>query len=210
MTDDDRVKFERGADLLKHVQAGKLFDDYWVPIGDGLLAVRRTVMAALHLKKAPRRLLQRRVRQSLCAKRRMPTCTRSSAPICSTAWSTSPTLWKCVRAGRRANEPSVNHPTSMAKRLQEFLNRAPGEAPRRNVSPMALLKDKNEQLTRTNLDLAERLTAAEHRDGSLFDVKKDNGRDIGRVLAENMPEWKWKEVRHEAEAVYKARKRPAG
>ena len=52
MTADDRAKFERGADLLKHVQAGKLFDDYWVPIGDGLLAVRRTVMAALHLKKA--------------------------------------------------------------------------------------------------------------------------------------------------------------
>ena len=86
----------------------------------------------------------------------------------------------------------------------------PGRGPRRNVSPMALLKDKNEQLTHANLDLAERLAAAEGRDGSLFDLKKDSGRAIGRSIAETIPEWKWKEVRHEAEAVYKSRKRAAG
>src|SRR5262245_16060644 len=52
MTADDRAKFERGCDLLKRMQAGKAFDDFWVPIGEGLLAVRRTVMAALKLKAA--------------------------------------------------------------------------------------------------------------------------------------------------------------
>ena len=44
MTTDDRDKFQRGAELLEQVQSGKLFEDYWAPIGEGLLAVRRTVM----------------------------------------------------------------------------------------------------------------------------------------------------------------------
>ena len=52
MTVDDRALFERGAKLLAHLQAGKGFDDHWVPIGTGLLAVRRTVMAVLRLKHA--------------------------------------------------------------------------------------------------------------------------------------------------------------
>jgi hypothetical protein len=54
MTDDDRAKFERGAELLKYMQAGKAFDDYWVPIGEGLLAVRRTVVNMLRGSAWPR------------------------------------------------------------------------------------------------------------------------------------------------------------
>ena len=52
MTEEDRAKFERGAEKLKYMQRGQAFDDFWVPIGEGLLAVRRTVMHALRLTKA--------------------------------------------------------------------------------------------------------------------------------------------------------------
>ena len=65
MTSDDRAKFERGCELLLYMQAGKAFDDYWVPVGDGLLAVRRTVMVALRLSKARGGLLQRGVWQAM-------------------------------------------------------------------------------------------------------------------------------------------------
>src|SRR4051812_34019729 len=51
MTDEDRAKFNRGCEKLKHLQAGGGFDDYWVPIGQGLLAIRHSVMTALRLSK---------------------------------------------------------------------------------------------------------------------------------------------------------------
>ena len=80
----------------------------------------------------------------------------------------------------------VNHPTSMAKRLREFLNRAPTEAPRRNVSPLALLRDKKEQLERANLDLAEQVAALQARDGqgqgSLFDLHRSNADEIAATI----------------------------
>jgi hypothetical protein len=209
MTADDRALFERGAQLLAHLQAGKGFDDHWVPIGNGLLAVRRTVMAVLRLKTA-RGGYYNDAFGKLCAKTPyadMHKVERSNLLYC---MEHLPDIIEMRAGWTPSDRAKINHPTSMAQRLREFLNRAPTEAPRRNVSPMALLKDKNEQLRRANLDLEERLAAVEHSDGSLFDLKKDNGRDIGRIIAESIPEWKWKEVRHEADSTYKARKRPAG
>ena len=119
MTDDDRAKFERGADLLKHVQAGKLFDDYWVPIGDGLLAVRRTVMAALHLKKA-RGGYYNDAFGRVCAQTpyaNMPKVERSNLLYAMEHLADIVEM----RAGWTPSErASVNHPTSMAKRLREL------------------------------------------------------------------------------------------
>src|SRR6516162_10294186 len=92
----------------------------------------------------------------------------------------------------------INHPTSMAQKLREFLNRAPTEAPRRNVSPMALLKDKNDQLQRANLDLSERLASAEAREagGSLFDLARDNVDDIARVIVSTVGVNKARSLHH--------------
>ena len=112
----------------------------------------------------------------------------------------------------------INHPTSMAQRLREFLNRAPAEAPRRNVSPMALLKDKNEQLQRANLDLSERLASAEAREagGSLFDLARDNVDDIARVIVSTVGVNKARSLHHSlgqaiaAAPKPKPPKRPAG
>jgi hypothetical protein len=55
---------------------------------------------------------------------------------------------------------------------------------------MAMLKDKNEQLTRTKLDQAERIAALEAREsnGSLFDLKRDNAAKIGRIIADSISE----------------------
>ena len=162
MTSDDRAKFERGCELLLYMQAGKAFDDYWVPIGDGLLAVRRTVMTALSLSKA-RGGYYNEAFGKLCAKTpyaEMHKVERSNLLYC---MEHLPDILE-MRVGWTPTERAkINHPTSMAQRLREFLNRAPTEAPRRNVSPMALLKDKNDQLQRANLDLSERLASAEAR-----------------------------------------------
>ena len=106
----------------------------------------------------------------------------------------------------------VNHPTTMAKRLRDFLKRPIGElptVPRRNASPMTLLKHKNEELTRANLDLAERLAAAEQHDGSLFDLSRDTPEDIVQVIIGNVSMNKAKTI-HEALGRALAAGRPAG
>jgi hypothetical protein len=197
MTSDDRAKFERGCELLLYMQAGKAFDDYWVPIGDGLLAVRRTVMTALSLSKA-RGGYYNEAFGKLCAKTPyadMHKVERSNLLYC---MEHLPDILE-MRAGWTPTERAkINHPTSMAQKLREFLNRAPTEAPRRNASPMALLKDKNEQLQRTNLDLAERLASAEARDtaGSLFDLARDNVDDIARVIVSTVGVNKARSLHH--------------
>jgi hypothetical protein len=137
MTDDDRAKFERGAEMLKRAHAGEMFDTYWVPIGDGLLAIRRTVMNALHLKKASRSGYYNAAFGKLCAKTpyaEMHKVERSNLLYCMEHLSDITEM----RAGWTPSERAkINHPISMAKRLKEFLNRAPTDpSPRRNVSPM--------------------------------------------------------------------------
>ncbi len=187
MTADDRVKFERGCELLKYMQAGKAFDEYWVPIGDGLLAVRRTVMEALRLKKA-RGGYYNDAFGKMCAKTpyaEMHKVERSNMLYC---MEHLPDVLE-MRVGWTPTErANVNHPTSMAKRLREFLNRAPVDKVRRNASPMALLKDRNEQLSRANLDQAERIAAleADTNGGSLFDLKRDSADDIVQAIAGNI------------------------
>ena len=65
MNEDDRVKFERGCAMLKRLHDGNGFDDHWVPVGEGLLAVRRTVLAVLRLTQGPRRPLQQCLRSDV-------------------------------------------------------------------------------------------------------------------------------------------------
>jgi hypothetical protein len=220
MTPEDRVKFERGAELLGRLQEGRGFDDFWVPIGEGVLAVRRTVMEALRLRKVRgsgsgyyRDAFNRMVDKTPYARLKKTEvsnllfCMEHLADIVE------------MRAGWTPTERTkVIHPDSMAKRLRDFLNRAPGEVPRRNASPMALLKDRNEQLTRTNLDLAERVAALEASEdgGSLFDLARDRAEDIAKVIVASVSYNKARAIHHLlGEAIAgspkpKPPKRPAG
>lgn len=90
----------------------------------------------------------------------------------------------------------------------------PADPPlKRNVSPMALLKDKNEQLMRTSLDQAERIASLEANadSGSLFDLRRDSADDIVAAIVGNVSA-------HKAEAIGKGllaqvkrkRQQPAG
>lgn len=212
MTDDDRAKFERGAEMLGRLQAGRGFDEHWVPVGEGLLAIRRTAMAALSLKK---------VRGSgsgyynemfgkLCAKTPyadMPKAQRSNLLFCMEHLADIIEM----RVGWTPTERAkINHPDSMRSRLREFLNRAPVDKPRRNVSPMALLKDKNERLERSKLDLEEKVAALETREGSgsLFDLQKDTPDDIARVIADAVTVYKARAIHHSLGQAIAAKPKP--
>jgi hypothetical protein len=61
-------------------------------------------------------------------------------------------------------------------------------------------------------DLEERLAAAERRaeDGSLFDIKRDHADDIGRAMADNVSESKFRNIVKAATERYKSKQKPAG
>ena len=196
MTDDDRAKFERGAEMLKHLQAGRGFDEHWVPVGEGLLAVRRTVMAALSLKKVHgsgsgyyRDAFSKMIAKTPYAEMHkvessnLLYCMEHLADILEmrVSWTTS-------------ERAKINHPTSMAQRLRAFLNRVPDEKPRRNVSPVALLKDKNQRLARDNIELQERVASLENDSGSLFDLKLSPPAEIAKVIVANVSAYKAREI----------------
>ena len=182
MTVDDRAKFERGAALLKELQDGKPFETHWVPLGEGLLAIRRTVMTALSLKKA-RGGHYNEAFGKLCSKTSyadLHKVSRSNLLYCMEHLADIVEM----RAGwTPADRIKINHPDSLAKRLREFINRAPEDKERRtNASPMALLREKNEKLILTNLDLAEKVAHLETMDGSLFDLVQSSAEEIAVAI----------------------------
>jgi len=210
MTDEDRALFERGASMLKRLQAGEGFDEHWVPVGQGLLAVRRTVMAALHLKKARggyyNDAFGKMVARTPYAD--MHKVERSNLLYC---MEHLPDILE-MRAGWTPTERAkINHPTSMAQRLREFLNRAPTEAPRRNYSRTADLKDKLDRAERAKLDLEERVASMERSadSGSLFDLKRDSAEDIAGVIVGTVPS-KAQKIHEALGRALTRQKRPAG
>ena len=84
--------------------------------------------------------------------------------------------------------------------------------------PMALLKDRNEQLTRINLDQAERIAALEAREenGSLFDLARDRAEDIAKTIVATVGVRRARAIHHllggaiAAAPKPKPPKRPAG
>jgi hypothetical protein len=188
MTDDDRAKVARGADMLSHAHAGRQFDDFWVPIGEGLLVMRRTVMAVLRLKK-PKGGYYNAAMGRLCANTsyaEMPKTDRSNLVLCMDHLADLVEM----RAGWTATERAkINHPNSMAKHLRDFLKGPVGDdKPRRNFSAMASLKEKNDKLIRDNAELEERLAAATSKTATdmrdIFDWN-DKAEDIVIAVAAN-------------------------
>jgi len=185
LTDDDRAKFDRGCEMLSHLQAGNGFDQHWVPVGDGLLAMRRTVMTALRVTKTTsgfyKAAFSRAVANTPYAEMKDGEC--SDLLYCMEHLADITEMRAVWTAADRAK---INHPNSMRKRLREFLNRPRNEteAPRRNSSWAAVLKDKVDQLTGINRDQAERIASLEANagDGSLFDLHRDSAEEIATAI----------------------------
>ena len=191
LTGENQVKFERGAELLKHLQEGRSFDEYWLPIGEGLLAVRKHVMTVLCLVKASggqyKRMFGRMCHETPYAD--MPSAERSHLLYCMEHEHDLTEL----RVGWTPSErASINHPTVIARYAGQFLKRPIGDhpievPPRRNASPIAVLKDKNIELARTIEDLNESLASAEQHnslsENSLFD---DAAEDIANAIITNV------------------------
>jgi hypothetical protein len=104
----------------------------------------------------------------------------------------------------------LNSPITARQRVEKVLDaRQGGTEDKLKVSPIAVLKAKLVKQTHEIEHLKERLAAAEN-DSSLFDLKRDSGDDIGRVIADTVSESKWKTIVKAATARFNAKQSPAG
>ena len=124
-----------------------------------------------------------------------------------------------MTVGERAR---LNSPISARQRVEKRLKirKAAAEAreegregePEETVrtSPMARVKDQNVELTREIEHLKERLAAAEQRDGSLFDLRRDKIDDIVSAIIGNASPSRAEAIARKLLIRIKERKTPVG
>jgi hypothetical protein len=88
-------------------------------------------------------------------------------------------------------------------------------APRRKLktSPVAILKSKHVELIHEIEHLKEQLAAAQHRDGSLFDLKQDKPEDIATAIVASVSETKARNIAKaivDGIAAKRQQQKPAG
>jgi hypothetical protein len=104
----------------------------------------------------------------------------------------------------------LNSPISAKQRVLAVLKaREGGTEENLKSSPVAVLKAKLVEQTRQIAHLEEQLAAADA--GSLFDLKLTPAKEMAPVIAANMGEDKWRQLKAETDAAFKRkRERPAG
>ena len=100
----------------------------------------------------------------------------------------------------------LNSPSAARQRVAKILKAREAKVSDMHA-PANTLRGKLRAAQHTIADLEERLAAAEGRDGSLFDLQKDTGKVIGRVIAENVGESKWREIEKAAKALFEERRK---
>jgi hypothetical protein len=105
----------------------------------------------------------------------------------------------------------LNSPISAKQRVLAVLKaREGGTEEKLKTSPVAVLKAKLVEQTRHIAHLEEQLAAAEHRDGSLFDLKKDTADHIGQTIVGNVGDHRARAIIKAINDALKTKKTPAG
>jgi len=113
-----------------------------------------------------------------------------------------------MTVGERAR---LNSPISARQRVEKVLKaRAGGTEEKLKTSPVAKLKKMNMDLVLKVADLEKQLAAAETRDGSLFDLKRDTPEHIAHTICGTIGKRRWQTIRQAVDAGYKRDEAPAG
>jgi hypothetical protein len=101
----------------------------------------------------------------------------------------------------------LNSPISARQRVENVLKaRVGGTEESVRQSPVANLKRRNAELERSLAHAEEKLAAAEARDGSLFDLKRDKAEHIVQVIVSTVTEPRAKAIANGILAAYKKAK----
>jgi hypothetical protein len=183
MFGEDKEVFDRGAELLKEVQAGKQFDAYWLPIGEGLLTVRKTVLRILHIEKPDGGNYNHAFGRAIAGTpyAEMGKDERNKLLFC---MEHRDDLVEMRVAWTPEERSKVCHPTTMAKRLREFAAAGLDYKPKAKKPKTSPAKDKLAEKDRIIADLEERAAAAEVNVNPepLFNLAADPPSEITRKI----------------------------
>jgi hypothetical protein len=193
----------------KRMSAGSHLDE-WLAFGPGLMIRRRLAMRMAYANRPEGRGYNERFSVIM---------TRDGFydgdPKTKTAWTAviwlhdKPEHLELLREIRDAMKPAerarLNSPITARQHVEKVLKaRAGGSEEKIRYSPVAKYKQTIVEHERTIKELQSKLATAQHRDGSLFDLKRDNAEDIGRVMADNVTEQKFRNIVEAATKRYKA------
>lgn len=202
---EDRARWER-------MGGGAHLDD-WLAYGPGLLIRRRLAMKLGHVNRPEGRNYAAAF-SALMEKDGLHTMDKTS--ISAVLWlEDNPEHLRILREIRETmtvgERSRLNSPIAARQQVEKILKvRAGGVEETLRTSPFAMLKRKVAEQDRQLADLQERLASAQRdADRSFFDIKLDRAEHIGRALADNVSQSKFRRIVDSALARYKAKQSPA-
>ncbi len=211
LTANERQILVEDTKRWKRMGAGAHLNE-WLAYGDGLMIRRRLAMKLNHLNR-PEGKGYAQTFQHLMKLDGLEHMDKTS--ISAVLWlHTEPErmvvlreILDTINPGQRAR---LNSPISARQRVEKELKvREGGTKSKTPTSPVTILKQALVEREHKIAHLEERLAAA--NSGSLFDLKLTPAKDIAPVIAANMGETKWRELKAATDAAFqKKRQRPAG
>ncbi len=194
---DDRERWSR-------LGAGAHLDD-WLAFGPGLTIRRRLAMRIAHTNKPAGRGYVTAFNQIL----------KNDGLDGMDSTSISAVLWLYDDAERQnmlreiredmkiGDRARLNSPITARQRVEKVLKaRAGGTEESVRVSPVSNLKRQVAEQDREIAQLKEQLESAKARSGSLFDLKRDDPKDIGKVIPGTISESKFRKIVKAVEDEY--------
>jgi len=162
--------------------------DAWLAYGPGLQIRRRLAMQIAFVNKPEGRGYVQAYGQLLRDDNFDTNDKKLMAALTNVLWLTdNPEHVSLLREIRETMSPGersrLNSPLAARQRVEKVLKaRNGGSEESSRISPVAVLKRGLVEREHRIADLEEKLAAVEHRDGSLFDLKRDTADDIGRTI----------------------------
>jgi hypothetical protein len=183
---DDRARWKR-------MGAGAHLDE-WLAYGPGLDIRRRLAMKLCHTNRPEGRCYTTMFGQLMQHDGMNWTDNTLKTSMTAVLWLYSdPERMTELRNIRETMTPGerarLNSPISARQRVEKILRaRVGGTEETMRTAPMTILKKQVAEQNRTIADLQEQLAAAEARDGSLFDLKRDSTDNIVKTFVANVTE----------------------
>jgi hypothetical protein len=193
MDERERARFTACKEQCRRLATKDGHWEDWLVIGDGLMALRAAIMRLLHITEPKGSAYNADFGKAL---RQDTDIAHIKPAVCSHLLFCleHQTTTNQVRADMTpAERIRITHPTSMYKRVHAIVV---GKVKRNFPSVTQRLKIERDELTRQNADLAEKLAAAEHRDGSLFDLHRDTAEEIAKVIVAHVSPNKARAIHH--------------
>jgi len=205
---EDRVRWKR-------MGAGAHLDE-WLAFGPGLMIRRRLAMKICHVNRPEGRCYPKQFGDLMRHDGLKWEDNTVKTSMTAVLWlyddpermTVLREIRETMSQGERAR---LNSPISARQRVEKVLKaRAGGTEETMRSAPMTILKRQVAEQNRTIAHLQEELAAAENRDGSLFDLKRDSADDIITAILGNVTEHKAKTIATGILAALKTKKAPAG